>query len=1577
MPLLLGVVATISVLGLWQQLQVQEQLHIQQLVQQEANALELELDKELSNRILALQHMANRWRASQGTPRALWEADVADYIHHSYGFQAIEWVDSSFHVRWVVPIQGNEMVHNLNLGQESRRQITLRVARDLRQTVLTKTISLVQGGKGFLACVPLFVEMDQGAPETERFDGFIVGVFRFQALFDNILKVSSRYRVQIYDQSGLIYSQGETSPSALSKMGMVRVYGADWKVQVFPTAALIAEGRSLLPTFILWGGLAGAWTLSLALYLAQRSALHARQARKINQQLRDEIIHRQQVESNSRETEERLQFALEASGEGWWDWDITRGKVNRSPQYLRLLGYKPDEFPDVVDSWENSLHPDDVSSMWERLTAHLQDDSVPYACDYRLRTKSGDWQWISDYGKVVKRDAANKPLRMVGTFKDIRDRKQAESLLRRYERIVSATPDLVSLIDLNYRYQVVNQTYLTWYQKSTEEIIGHSVSDLLGKEFFETMAKPSLDRSLAGEPRQIVEAWLNYPDGQRRYVRAIYTPYVELDGTISGVVLNVHDLTELKQAELENQSLRDRLQFLLAASPVVIYSCKPKGDFGCTFISENVSALFRYTPADFLAEPNFWAKRLHPDDAPRVFAGLLPLFEQGHHIHEYRFRHGDGHYCWVQDELRLVQDAEGEPLELVGCLAIIDDRKQAEVQLQSLSDRLNLAVQSAKIGIWDLDLVNDRLIWDDQMHELYGIPPTDFGNTYEAWEARVHPDDLLTCRMGYQQALAGEKAFEQAFRVVLPNGTVRYIEAHAMVQCDPEGQPLRMIGVNRDVTDRKQAEHTLEEQAAILRIFYESSPLMLGVVELSETDILHVSHNSATLEFFGLTTAELTGKWASELGVPLEYRQLWLTHYRRSQQQQQPVWFEYEDIRGTQTYWLSVMVSFLGMAESQRPQFSYIVRDVSESKRLEAECQRSEAEYQRAERISQELKLLETILEIILAGYWDWDLISNQEYLSPGFKRMFGYEDHELPNAPESWQQLIFPEDFSLLLDCFERHVQSHGVIPYSSEVRYRHKDGSIVWVICSGQVIEWDLEGRPRRMIGCHINISDLKRQELRLQQAMESAEAANLAKSIFLANMSHELRTPLNVILGFAQVMAHDTSLTSNQREDLQTIRRSGDHLLSLINDVLDLSKIEAGHCTLEAIGFDLIALLQTLHSMMTERATAKYLQFEFDIAPAVPQFVIADEKKLRQILLNLLSNAIKFTDRGSVMLRVNVSEFAATHPSLSLSAHRPFLLRFEVIDTGIGIAASDQSRIFDAFVQAEAGKRSVNGTGLGLTISRKLLELMHGEISVSSVPNIGSTFAFTIPVHSTDQVHIEAEHPDRVVIGLLPGQPRWRILVVDDQRENRLVLARLLALLGLETREATSGQEAIRIWQEWQPDLIWMDIRMPGMDGYEATQQIRAMEQGQLSIIIALTAQASQSDRDLALASGCNDYISKPFREEIFFRKLQEYLGLKYLYAEPEPSSKSDLGALSDSHKKMSGLLNATMLASLSPEWLKSLENAAICGYDIAILKLAAQLPPEFAALANQLINFAEKYQFEQILQLIDDVNASSIT
>ncbi|HIK06962.1 MAG TPA: DUF3365 domain-containing protein [Trichormus sp. M33_DOE_039] len=461
--------------------------------------------------------------------------------------------------------------------------------------------------------------------------------------------------------------------------------------------------------------------------------------------------------------------------------------------------------------------------------------------------------------------------------------------------------------------------------------------------------------------------------------------------------------------------------------------------------------------------------------------------------------------------------------------------------------------------------------------------------------------------------------------------------------------------------------------------------------------------------------------------------------------------------------------------------------------------------------------------------------------------------------------------------------------------------------------------------------------------ETARAKAEAANKTKSLFLSNMSHELRTPLNVISGFVQLMLRNGSLNSQQQNYLETIRRSGEHLLTLINDVLEMSKIEAGRTTLNETNFNLAALLNWLQQVFQFKAQSKNIELIFAFAANLPKYIYTDESKLRQILVNLLGNAIKFTPKGQVTLRVSVVN------------QQPLTLKFEVEDTGLGISQAELANLFEPFVQTESGRKSQEGTGLGLAISRSFVQLMGGDITVISQEGFGSTFQFTIQTQAVVTAQIEIPAPSQQVIGLIAGQPKYKILVAEDKPENRQLLIELLTPVGFEVRCATNGQEAINLWQSWQPHLIWMDMKMPVLNGYEATKQIKAAGTPP-TIVIALSGSAFEEDRQIALSSGCDDFVRKPFRTEEVFDKMALHLGVRYLYAVESSSSTNNNYTLTPQD-----------LAVMPAAWIAQLQDCATKVNAKQILQLINQIPPSHAHLANGLTQLVNNFDFENILVL----------
>ncbi len=475
--------------------------------------------------------------------------------------------------------------------------------------------------------------------------------------------------------------------------------------------------------------------------------------------------------------------------------------------------------------------------------------------------------------------------------------------------------------------------------------------------------------------------------------------------------------------------------------------------------------------------------------------------------------------------------------------------------------------------------------------------------------------------------------------------------------------------------------------------------------------------------------------------------------------------------------------------------------------------------------------------------------------------------------------------------------------------------------------------------------------------EAAREAAEAANRAKSTFLANMSHELRTPLHAILGFSQLISRDPSLNSEHLENLGIIGRSGEHLLSVINGVLEMSKIEAGKIVLDMEGIDLPRLFLDIEGMMRDRAEGKGLAFTLSLPPDLPRHVRADAGKLRQVLINLIGNAIKFTKRGTVGLEVHAEEAGATDRRLWC----------EVTDTGIGISQDELNTIFDPFVQAGRSPGNMQGTGLGLSISRHYVELMGGGIEVASQPDHGSSFRFHIPVTPLAASEFQEQKAPRRVVGLASGVAPPRILIVEDVRESRLLLKKMLQLVGFEVAEAENGAEALEWFQRWRPQLIWMDMRMPVMDGYEATRRIKDHPQGGETVVVALTASVFESEQDRIRAAGCDDCLSKPFQERELFDCMAKWLKLDYRYEEG-----ADVEGGVETVVELDRKAVQTALAALPDTLREELKQVVMVLETEAIGQVIAKVGEENRSLAETLGNLLENYQLETLSTLMDTVS-----
>ncbi len=493
--------------------------------------------------------------------------------------------------------------------------------------------------------------------------------------------------------------------------------------------------------------------------------------------------------------------------------------------------------------------------------------------------------------------------------------------------------------------------------------------------------------------------------------------------------------------------------------------------------------------------------------------------------------------------------------------------------------------------------------------------------------------------------------------------------------------------------------------------------------------------------------------------------------------------------------------------------------------------------------------------------------------------------------------------------------------------------------------------------LVEAFADLSDQKRTQTDLQKAKEAAEAAGRAKSAFLANMSHEIRTPMNAILGYSQLMLRDPSLGEAAKKNLNIINRSGEHLLGLIDDILVMSKIEAGRMELVPVAFDLSTFIQDLATMFQLRAEAKGLQLEVCLEAEKGHCIVADQGKLRQVLINLLGNAVKFTEAGWIKLRVGV------RPS---SGDR-FTLSIEVEDTGVGISPPEQGMLFRPFVQTQSGITSHSGTGLGLAISREFVGLMGGDITIVSEVGQGSIFRFEIPIQRDVGKRLAAPTMPGRVIGLKPGQAPVRVLVVDDKPHARGWLTELLRSLGFEVSEADRGEVAIRLWEEWKPQLILMDIRMPGMSGLEAARVIKAKAAGQPPVIIALTASAVDEQRDAVMTgSGIDDFLSKPCLEADLLEMIRMHLSLDYQYADQLAAPAITSGVSGPT------IMGDELLREVPADWVVQMHDAVLNGDKDRLDQLIVRVEGINARTARSLHEVADKYEYDVLTRWFENTS-----
>lgn len=727
--------------------------------------------------------------------------------------------------------------------------------------------------------------------------------------------------------------------------------------------------------------------------------------------------------------------------------------------------------------------------------------------------------------------------------------------------------------------------------------------------------------------------------------------------------------------------------------------------------------------------------------------------------------------------------------------------KQQNEALRESEDQLCTIIEGTQALLVTVDVEGRLTYANDATAETLGYKTAAeiIGRLYLDF---VHSDDRQRVGNGIiNQINVRQQSSIHEFRVVDTEGQVKWF-SFVSTLIIKDGKFVGMTGVAQNITERKQAEDALRKSEARYRTFFEHTAV--GVAEIEHVTGRFLTANPRLCELLGRTEEEIRDTTFQAITHPEDLHlheekaaQLLagtIDHYTLEKR--------YISKDGA-VIWVNITVSDPRETGETHGRNIVIVEDITERKRTEEALQASEEKFRLI------VSSIPNVVSIL-------DMKLRFTYVSASVQRILGYTPEEAMTV--TLDQICTPESLAIAFKSFQERLEANAKVPDPNyvlilELEEYHKNGSTVFLENTMTFLR-DASGDPVGILCVAADITERKRTEAALQASKDAADAANQSKSIFLANMSHEIRTPMNAILGFAQLMQRDPKLSQQSREHLDIINRSGEHLLALINDILEMSKIEAGRAIFVPSTFDLHSLLNDLEMMFRVRTDAKKLRFLSEKVGDVPRWIITDEGKLRQVLINILGNAVKFTDEGGIALRIR----AKTGKGDSVD------LQFEVEDTGPGMAEEEIGRLFQAFEQTGAGIKS-GGTGLGLALSRGFIQIMGGSISVASTISKGTIFQFEIPVREGKEEQTPPKEAKRRVLSLRPGQSEIRVLIADDRETNRRLLSQLLEAVGFPTREVVNGAEAIRMVHEWKPKVVLMDMTMPVMDGYEATQTIKA--------------------------------------------------------------------------------------------------------------------------------------------------------
>ena len=781
----------------------------------------------------------------------------------------------------------------------------------------------------------------------------------------------------------------------------------------------------------------------------------------------------------------------------------------------------------------------------------------------------------------------------------------------------------------------------------------------------------------------------------------------------------------------------------------------------------------------------------------------------------------------------------------------VTERLRAEREAQLHKERLRRGQLFANIGTWEWDIRSGKLFWTERIGPLFGHPEGMLTTSYESFLASVHPEDKDAVIAAVRATVLQGAPYEIEHRVVWPDGTVRWLHERGAVERDDSGEPVRMLGVVMDIDERKRTalalaerEQQLLEAQQLARIGNWSADMVSGALQWSDEIYRIFGHEPGSIvPSVDVFIAAVHPDDVALVRASEEQARLSGQHdvVHRIVRPDGGVRHVHERARAETG------------ADGRLLRMTGTVQDITELVEAEARLHETEARFA-------------TAVESTGDGIWDWDIASGAMPLAGHYEAMLGFAQGEIEPHIRAWADGVHPEDMPEVRRRLDEYMAGRSAA-YSAEMRMRCKDGSYKWILCRGAAVRRDEQGRPLRMVGTHTDIGERKAIEASLRDAREAAERASRAKSDFLSSMSHELRTPLNAILGFAQLLEYGDELAAEQLDSVREILRAGRHLLELIDEVLDLARVESGSVKLTIEPVELDALVAESLTLMQPLAERRHVV----VHPAAVELgaVLADRMRLKQVLLNLLSNALKYNrEGGSVAIEPMPAEQGR--------------LRLCVRDTGMGIDKAKLALLFQPFSRLDAELLGIEGTGIGLTITRQLIEMMGGSVGVHSEPGQGSCFWIDLPrAGMGDAGSAQSPGSGTVATGAVRAAAeadtqRRRVLYVEDNPANLRLVEQILALRpGLQLQTAELPSQGIELARLRPPDLVLLDINMPEMDGYQLLSRLRAEPQLAHVPMVAISADAMPNAVERGLEAGFDAYLTKPLNVEQFLSTLDSLM------------------------------------------------------------------------------------------------------